>query len=211
MQTAVYDLHKATSQPFMTYWQGEWSAADLSTVQVQSGDPAGQARLEAFTLLVSIFLWRQIFSEAQGRLAIVGDALGMLHDALKLRAKDPVLNSIMCELALVLAPAGQCIQGAHIWSERNSTCDEPSRMTEGALPSQSLALTRRTRRRTMNYEPMGKSSLYSRSRRDHRPTAVTNPISRSCFTVFCFLFIAFTVANERGATTEDVEARGSAS
>ena len=156
MQTAVYDLHKATSQPFMTYWQGEWSAADLSTVQVQSGDPAGQARLEAFTLLVSIFLWRQIFSEAQGRLAIVGDALGMLHDALKLRAKDPVLNSIMCELALVLAPTGQSIQGAHIWSERNSICDELSRMTEGTLPPRSLASTTRTLRRTMNYEFMGK-------------------------------------------------------
>ena len=140
----------------MTYWHSEWTEDDLAVAQVQSGDPSGQARLEALTLLIAITLWRQVITDAQGRLAIVGDALGVLHDAIRLKAKDSVLNSIMCELALVLAPTGQSLQGAHIWSERNSICDDLSRITENGKPPQSLASTRRTRRRSRAYEFLGK-------------------------------------------------------
>ena len=65
---------------------------------------------------------------SQGSLAIIGDALGVLHDAVKLRAKDPVLNAIMGDLALLIAPTGKDIRCAHIWTQRNVTCDALSRL-----------------------------------------------------------------------------------
>ena len=39
------------------------------------------------TLLLSVYLWRKIMADSQGRSAIVGEALGVLHDALKLKAR----------------------------------------------------------------------------------------------------------------------------
>ena len=103
------------------------------------------------TLLHSVSLWRKIIAEALGRLAIIGDALGVLHDALKLKARISVLNAIMCKLALLLAPTGQSIQGAHVWSERNSVCDDLSRWTNSAAPPKSLTAVPRTSRRTVQY------------------------------------------------------------
>ena len=52
---------------------------------------------------MSIVHWHKIITEAQGRLAVVGDALGVLHDAMKLRAKDAVLNELMGDIAFILA------------------------------------------------------------------------------------------------------------
>ena len=69
--------------------------------------------------------------ESQGALAIMGDALGVLHDARRFRAKDKVLNLIMAELALIIAPMGQELRTAHLWTQRNSTCDLLSRLAEG--------------------------------------------------------------------------------
>ena len=89
----------------------------------QRGDFAGQARLEAYTLLVGIATWRHLLIDAQGSLTIVGDALGVLHDAAKLKSKDPVLNAIRGEIALSIAPLGADICTAHIWTQRNATCD----------------------------------------------------------------------------------------
>ena len=63
------------------------------------------------TLLHSVSLWRKIIAEALGRLAIIGDALGVLHDALKLKARDSAFNAIMCELALLLAHTGAATEG----------------------------------------------------------------------------------------------------
>ena len=108
------------------------------------------------TLLHSVSLGRKIIAEAQGRLAIIGDALGVLHDALKLKARMSVLNAIMCELALLLAPTGQSVQGAHVWSERNSVCDDLSRTTDSAAPPTSLTAVPRTNRREGQYMFLGK-------------------------------------------------------
>ena len=85
---------------------------------------------------------------ASGSLAIMGDALGVVHDAQKFRAKDAVLNSIMAELALIIAPMGHDlravrkdqswkgldIRATHIWSERNDVCDQLSRLAPGVPP-----------------------------------------------------------------------------
>ena len=48
---------------------------------------------------------------------MIRDALGMLHDAAKLKAKDPVLNLMVGELALLIAPYGLDIRAARSWSE----------------------------------------------------------------------------------------------
>ena len=124
----------------MSYWADSWNAEDRRRLQIQAGDPAGQARVEAYTLLISIATWRQILLESQGSLAIIGDALGFLHDAVKLRAEDPVLNAIMGDLALLIAPTGMDIRFAHVWTQRNGTCDALSRLHNHETPD--LAILR---------------------------------------------------------------------
>ena len=42
----------------------------------------------------------------------------MLQDVIKLKARDPILNDITGENALVLAPQGGDIRAAHVWSEK---------------------------------------------------------------------------------------------
>ena len=63
----------------------------------------------------------------------MGDGLGVLHDMMKLKAKDPVLTNIAAELALTIAPLGFVIRAAHLWSERNEVCDHLSRLKQGEL------------------------------------------------------------------------------
>ena len=66
---------------------------------------------------------------------IIGDALGVLHDAILLKAHDPILNLIMSKIALVIAPSSGDICAAHLWTERNTACDELSRLQLGAAPT----------------------------------------------------------------------------
>ena len=88
----------------------------------------------------------------------MGDALGVVYDALKLRSGDRVLNQVMGELALVLAPMGQHLLGAHIWSERNEVCDKLSRMQPGEPLPDSLRAVRRTHRRAPKFKVLNKTS-----------------------------------------------------
>ena len=41
-----------------------------------------------------------------------------------------ILNEIMAELALVVAPLGMELQAMHLWTQRNRTCDALSRLTK---------------------------------------------------------------------------------
>ena len=100
---------------------------DLLMIEVNQGDPAGQARVEALTLAVALRTWSNILSNSQGLLAVRGDALGVLHDVMKLRARDPILNSLAHTMALTVAPLGCDLRAAHVWSERNVICDQLSR------------------------------------------------------------------------------------
>ena len=50
--------------------------------------------------------WLPILEVAESQLAICGDALGVLVDALNFRAREPILNRVMAELALIIAPFG---------------------------------------------------------------------------------------------------------
>ena len=98
---------------------------------MEPGGSAGQARLEALTLLISVATWRPLLAASQGTLTFVGDALGVLHDALRFKAREPVLNGIISEMALEIAPFRADLRAAHVWSERNSLCDALSRLTAG--------------------------------------------------------------------------------
>ena len=58
----------------------------------------------------------------------MGDARGVLHGAQKFKANVGVLNLIMAEAALILAPMGRDIRAIHLWTQRNVTCDRLSRL-----------------------------------------------------------------------------------
>ena len=60
LQAGIRDFSSAHEQRYIAYWGGEWTKDDLRRVQVDAGDPAGQARLEAYTLLHSVCLCRKI-------------------------------------------------------------------------------------------------------------------------------------------------------
>ena len=85
---------EAGSKPIVAYWADQWTADDLELVSVVPGDPAGQARLEALTLLIRVATWRPLLAASQGTLTFIGDALGVLHDALRFDAREPILNGL---------------------------------------------------------------------------------------------------------------------
>ena len=66
--------------------------------------------------------------ESQGRLSVRGDALGVLQDVVKMRAREPILNDIAGKIALTQAPHGGDLGAAHLWSEQNEICDQFSRL-----------------------------------------------------------------------------------
>ena len=81
LQAGIRQFSAAHRQKLVVYWTTEWTDEELSQVQVSRGDPAGQARLEALTLLHSVHIWKEIIRDSAGALAVMGDALGVLHDA----------------------------------------------------------------------------------------------------------------------------------
>ena len=46
--------------------------------------------------------------------------------------KDPIINSICMEIALLFAPNGAELEAVHLWSEVNDVADDLSRLAEGA-------------------------------------------------------------------------------
>ena len=75
--------------------------------------------------------------------------MGILHDVLKLRAREPKLNALAHPMAYILAPIGLDVRLAHVWTEHNTICDSLSRCTtatELAVPQLSEATHMRMRR-----------------------------------------------------------------
>ena len=128
LQVGLHSIEQAAAAPIVSYWNTTWTDNDLKLVRAIRGEPSGQARLEALTLLIAVATWTKLFGSMQGSLAILGDALGVLYDFAKLRAKDPILNEIARETALILAPTGHVLKAAHIWTQRNTICDALSRL-----------------------------------------------------------------------------------
>ena len=135
LQVGLTKLEEAESAPIVSYWHDRWSESEFQLLDVVPGDPGGQAKLEAYTLLGSLATWKSTLADSQGTLSVLGDALGVLYDVTKLRAKEPVLNAIAAEMALVLAPIGMDVRAAHVWTQRNRICDALSRLREGTGPS----------------------------------------------------------------------------
>ena len=87
-------------------------------------------------LLLAIFTWRSVIFRSKGRLRIIGDALGVLHAAIRFKSNDPIINLMCMELALLFAPHGSELEAMHLWSEDNTVADALSRLHEGvALPA----------------------------------------------------------------------------
>ena len=62
------------------------------------------ARWEAFCLLMSIIAWEKVIFQTTGTLLAIGDALGMLHGAVRFKSRDPGINLTFMEMALRFAP-----------------------------------------------------------------------------------------------------------
>ena len=66
-----------------------------------------------------VHVWAPILQAQESQLAFCGDALGVLVDAMRFKAKEPFLNRMMAELARVLAPLGFELSTIHVWSAQN--------------------------------------------------------------------------------------------
>ena len=78
------------SHPVVEYWNASWSQSDADLIGAKVGDPGSQALWEAFALCMAVRCWRK----------------GVLQDAIAFRAKEPLLNLRMAEVALTTAPWG---------------------------------------------------------------------------------------------------------
>ena len=119
--------HLQESIPARRFTYKAWTKFEEKLLGAIIGDPAGQARWEAFTVLASMCLWRSWWSPRHRQVTVLGDALGIMEGAAKFRSKDAKINAIFAELALLVAPTGTTLSQIHIWSERNSLADALSR------------------------------------------------------------------------------------
>ena len=125
-------------------WARSWTLLDAEVLDVAKDDPAGQARWEAFALLVSFIAWGHIIATVRGNIAVVGDAQGVLHAYVKFKANDAKINEIMMELAVRIAPLGRDLGTFHLYSEMNAEADQLSRLSEGAQLPPRLTKVRRS-------------------------------------------------------------------
>ena len=133
--------HLQNSTPALRFTYKAWEHREEQMLGAVIGDPAGQARWEAFTILASMSLWRSLWCPRHRQITILGDALGIMEGAAKFRSKDPKINSIFAELALLVAPTGDTLSQIHLWSERNSLADALSRLSWSPILPAALTST----------------------------------------------------------------------
>ena len=137
-----------TKFPVAFYWSTRWKQDDEKLIGAKIGAAASQAKWEAYALLLAVMTWRPILKATESQLAFCGDALGVLIDAMKFRAREPMLNKLMAELALVVAAFGFELTTIHTWSMHDETCDWLSRVeTDECVPVQLQAAKRSSDRR----------------------------------------------------------------
>ena len=127
LQYGLTDISCRGEFPIAFYWRTTWTEQDANLLDAKIGDCASQAKWEAYTLLLACIKGLPVLTRCNSTVHLVGDALGVLCDALKFRARDPVLNRLLGELALRVAPIGLELEALHCWSEWNQLCDELSR------------------------------------------------------------------------------------
>ena len=115
------------------------------------------ARWEAYMLLCAFRAWDRVIASSSGAPLAVGDALGMLHGAVKFKSKDPAINCIFMELALLFAPRGGTLSAVHFWSEENDVADDLSRLEEGAAIPAIVSGVRRTQAARDGWRILGRT------------------------------------------------------
>ena len=129
--------------PSTTLFTKTWTAYEEKLLGAVIGEPAGQARWEAFTILAAMCLWKTWWGPRHRQVTILGDALGIMEGASKFRSKDAKINAIFAELALIIAPTGATLAQIHLWSEKNSLADALSRLSESPKLPQVLTAVQR--------------------------------------------------------------------
>ena len=114
-----------------------WTEEDGKLVGGVIGDAGSQALWEAYMFLLAVRHFVTI--KTRGRIAIVGDALGVWTSLVKLSAKSFGINEIAKEVAMLLAPLGHELIGIHVWSEANELADTLSRLQPGEQAPSALA------------------------------------------------------------------------
>ena len=123
-----------------------------------SGQESGDmARWEAFCLLMSITAWEKVIFQSTGNLLAIGDALGMLHGAVRFKSQDPAINVMFMELALLFAPRGATLEAMHLWSEENELADALSRIESDFVIPPSLTQVPRTSWSSPEWRILGKT------------------------------------------------------
>ena len=113
-----------------------WTPADADLMACPLESPDGQARWEAFMMVLALRQWMQ--KGLRGRVCMIGDAEGILGALTRLRSADEIVNLMAMELALWIAPRGLSLEGVHIWGEENAVADKLSRLSQGARVPQQL-------------------------------------------------------------------------
>ena len=71
--------------------------------------------------------WAPVLFASSGAILAIGGALGMLQGAVRFQSRDPAINAIFMEMALIFAPFGASLEAMHQWSEENAKADDLSR------------------------------------------------------------------------------------
>ena len=132
------------AEPAKEFIQLRWTAQHEALIAGEVGRPDHQASFEMLMMVLALRTWTS--ENTRGQITMVGDAAGCLGDLVALRAKTTVLNNLIKEAALHLAPLGLDMQAVHIWGVNNIMADELSRWTADGLPPSWL--NAQTRRRT---------------------------------------------------------------
>ena len=120
---------------FSVVWTGD-EAAHLSVVP---GEPAFQTFWEFATLLLSLCLWGDQFT--QSTVSVLGDNTAALSNALALRGRGP-LEAVARELSWRQARRGWQFNVGHLPAEFNTVADALSRASDPkgvAWPAEALS------------------------------------------------------------------------
>ena len=126
----------ADNQPAAEYLTVQWDAEHEGMINGQVGSPDHQASWEALAFGIALRTW--VTDKVQGKITIIGDAQGVISNIIAMRSRAPVINDIIKEIALHLAPLGLDLLGLHLWAEQNEQADELSRLTGQTAPPEWL-------------------------------------------------------------------------
>ena len=124
------------------FWVAEWASADLAHLPVKVGEPSAQCFLEMLALFLCLVIWGDWFTAES--LQAVGDNVGALNSALKLKGSGPLL-AVAREIAWRQARRRWSWVAGHIATEANRVPDALSRLADPApapFPAKALATAR---------------------------------------------------------------------